>query len=241
MRALQLVVGFLLAVFVATTVSAEVIWRGDFETGDTKQWPGVPKSDAVTVVKDPVREGKYALRIDGTNAAKKGKHDRIELQHQPKAPGTAEGTERYFGWSVFLPKKLTDASHSLGYFETRNSWSQLMAFEVKGEDILYTTRVPYKRQWDGKGKMTPGKWHDFALHVLWSRDPEKGYIELWFNGEKVVPLTKTATLKDENVAFFQIGLFRETSEVPETIILDHVIEATTLADVTPPQAPKAAP
>jgi hypothetical protein len=218
----------------ATTVSAEVIWRGDFETGDTKQWKGAPK-DGVSVVKDPVREGKFALRIDGTSAAKKGKLDRIELQHQPKPPGTAEGTERYFGWSVYLPKKLTDANHSLGYFETRNSWSQLMAFEVKGEDILFTTRVPYKQQWKGKGKMTAGKWHDFALHVLWSRDPEKGYVEVWFDGEKVVPLAKTATLKDENVAFFQIGLFRETSEVPETIIIDHVIEATTLADVTPPK------
>ena len=197
----------------ATTVSAEVIWRGDFETGDASQWKGAPK-DGVAVVKDPVREGKYALRIDGTDAAKKGKHDRIEFQHQPKARGTAEGTERYFGWSVYLPKKLTDATHSLGYFETRNSWSQLMAFEVKGEDILFTTRVPYRRQWSGKGKITPGKWHDFAIHVLWSRDPEKGFVEVWFDGEKVVTLTKTATLKDENVAFFQIGLFRETSDVP---------------------------
>lgn len=111
-----------------------------------------------------------------------------------------------------------------------------MAFEVKGEDILFTTRVPYKRQWSGKGKLTAGKWHDFAVHVLWSRDPKKGFVEVWFDGEKVVPLTKTATLLDENVAFFQIGLFRETSEVPETIIIDHVTEATTLEDVTPPRS-----
>jgi hypothetical protein len=88
----------------ATTISAEVIWLGDFETGDTSQWKGAPK-DGVTFVKDPVRAGKYALRIDGTNAAKRGKFDRIEFQHQPKAPGTAEGTERYFGWSVYLPKR----------------------------------------------------------------------------------------------------------------------------------------
>jgi Polysaccharide lyase len=218
----------------ATTASAEVIWRGDFETGDTKQWKGAPK-DGVTVVKDPVRAGKYALRIDGTNAARKGKHDRIELQHQPDPPGTAEGAERYFGWSVYLPKKLTDSTHSLGYFEARNSWSQLLAFEVAGEDVLFSTRVPYARQWSGKGKMTAGKWHDFALHVLWSRDPKKGSVEVWFDGEKVVPLTRTATLRDVNVAFFQIGLFRETSEVPETIFIDHVIEATTLEDVTPPR------
>jgi hypothetical protein len=217
----------------ATVASAEVIWRGDFETGDTSQWKGAPK-DGVTVVKNPVREGNYALRIDGTNAARKGKLDRIEFQHQSRPPGTAEGTDRYFGWSVYLPRKLTDANHSLAYFETRKSWSQLMAFEVRGEDILFTTRVPYKPQWRGKGKMTAGKWHDFAVHVLWSRDPKKGFVEVWFDGETVVPLTKTATLKDENVAFFQIGLLRETSDVPVTIILDHVIEGTTLDAVTPP-------
>src|SRR2546426_5856561 len=119
----------------ATSVSAEVIWRGDFETGTTEQWRGAPKSDSVKIVTDPVREGKYALRIDGTNAARKNDHDRIEFQHQPKPPGTAEGTERYFGWSVFVPRKLTDDFHSVGYFETRNSWRQLMSFEVRGEDI----------------------------------------------------------------------------------------------------------
>src|SRR5438093_192608 len=90
----------------AAPVSAEVIWRGDFETGTTEQWKGAPKSDSIKVVTEPVREGKYALRIDGTNAARRKDHDRIEFQHQPKPPGTAEGTERYFGWSVYLPKKL---------------------------------------------------------------------------------------------------------------------------------------
>lgn len=222
----------------ATVGWAEVIWRGDFETGTTEQWKGgAPKSDSVKIVQDPVREGKYAVRIDGTNAARRGKWDRIEFQHQPDPPGTAEGTERYFGWSVYLPAKFSNDMHAVGYFETRKSWHQLMSFEVRGEDILYTTRVPYAVRWKGKGKLTAGHWHDFAVHVLWSRDPAKGFVEVWFDGEKVVPRAMTATLLDENVAFFQVGLFRETSEVPETIIIDHVIEATTLEDVTPPPAP----
>lgn len=220
-------------------LSPEVIWRGDFETGNLEQWKGAPKADGIKVVQEPVREGKYALRIDGTNAAKRGNLDRIEFQHQPQPPGgTGEGTERYFGWSVYLPKKFTDTHHNVGYFETRNSWSQVMAFEVKGEDLKFTTRVPYKLQWTGAGKLTAGRWHDFALHVLWSRDPAKGFVEVWFDGEKVVPLAKTATLKDENPVFFQIGFMRETSDVPESILIDHVVEATTLAEVTPPPLPK---
>lgn len=221
-------------------VVADVIWRADFETGTTEQWKSPPKSDAVKVVGSPVREGKFALRIDGTNAARRKDSDRIEFQHQPEPPGTAEGTERYFGWSVFLPQKLTNDHHCLGYFETRNSWSQLLSFEASGADVRYTTRVPYALHWTGKDKLTPGRWHDFAVHVLWSRDPKKGFVEVWFDGEQVVPKTMTATLRDENPAFFQIGLFRKTSEVPETVVIDHVVEATTLADVTPPKLPDAA-
>ncbi len=225
----------------ATSLSAEVLWRGDFETGTAEQWKGVPKSDGVKVVKEPVREGKYALRIDGTNAARKGNLDRIEFQHQPKPPGTAEGTERYFGWSVFVPKKLTDSYHSLGYFETRKSWRQLMAFEARGEDVTFSTRVPYARRWQGKGKLTPGRWHDFAVHVLWSRKADKGFVEVWFDGEQVVSRAKTATLLDENVAFFQLGFMRATSDVPESIVIDHVVEATTLKEVTPPPLPSKRP
>jgi hypothetical protein len=218
----------------AAPAAAEVIWRGDFETGDTSQWRGASQSAAVNVVTHPVRAGKYALRIDGTNAARRGTRDRIELQHQPQPPGTAEGTERYFGWSVYVPKQLTNDGHAVGYFETRNSWRQLMSFEARGADLLYTTRAPYRRHWSGTEKLTPGRWHDFAVHVLWSRDPSRGFVEVWFDGQQVVRRTNTATLLDENPAFFQIGLMRDTIDVPETIVIDHVIEATTLAEVTPP-------
>jgi hypothetical protein len=217
---------------------SHVIWRGDFETGTLEQWPGAPRSAAVKIVREPVRAGKYAVRIDGSNAALRGKLDRIEFQHQPAPPGAAEGSERYFSWSVYLPKRFTDTSHVVGYFETRNSWSQVMSFEATGEDLKFSTRQPYQLHWTGKGKLTPGRWHDFVVHVLWSRDPAKGFVEVWFDGEKVVPLAKTATLKDENVVFFQVGFARETSDVPESILIDHCVEGTTLEDVTPPPPPK---
>lgn len=212
---------------------AEVIWRGDFETGDTSQWRSTPKAAGIKVVDEPVREGKYALRIDGTDAAKRGTLDRIEFQHQPAPSGTAEGTERYFGWSVFVPQKLGDDYHSVGYFESRNSWRQLMSFEVKGLDIEYTTRVPYKKHWSGKGRFTPDVWHDFVVHVLWSRDAAKGFVEVRFDGEIVVPKTMTATLRDENAAFLHVGFMRNTSATPETVYIDHIVEGTTLEDVTP--------
>jgi hypothetical protein len=215
-------------------VDAEVLFRGDFETGNLAGWGGTAvKNPAVRIVTDPVRSGKYALRIDGSNAARRGERDRIELQHQPPPEGTAEGAERYYAWSMYVPEKLVPGVHNAGYFEARNAWRQLMSFEVRGEDILYTTRVPYARRWEGKGKFTPGRWHDFVVHVLWSRDAAKGFVEVWFDGEQVVKRSATATLLDENRAFLQLGLMRETSEQPETIYVDHVMEGTTLEDVKP--------
>src|SRR5437867_10659228 len=132
---MRLAVGLLLTVpLLAGAAPAEVLWRGDFETGNLEQWKGAPKSDGVKVVQEPVREGKYALRIDGTNAARKGALDRIEFQHQPLPPGTAAGTERYFGWRVYLPKIFTDIHHNVGYYDTRNSWSQPMSCEANAEE-----------------------------------------------------------------------------------------------------------
>ena len=215
----------------AAPLLADVLWRGDFETGTLEQWPGAAKLMGVQVVTAPVRAGRYAVRIDASNAAERKGNDRIEFQHQPKAPGTAEGTERFFAWSLYTPKRLEPGHHSLGYFEVRNLWTQVMAFEAEGEDIKFSTRVPYALRWTGKGRFTPGRWHDFVVHVRWSRDAQQGFVEVWFDGEKVVPLTHTATLRDENEIFLQVGLFRKSSAVPETLFLDQVIEATTLADI----------
>ena len=73
-------------VLLSNQAEAEILWRGDFENGTTEQWRGTAtRNDGVSVVTDPVRAGKYALRIDGTNAARRGDRDRIELQHPDAA------------------------------------------------------------------------------------------------------------------------------------------------------------
>src|SRR5262245_52521543 len=118
----------LTAALCSSPVYAEVLFKGDFETGNLEGWAGTAvKNSAVRVVTDPVRSGKYALRIDGSNAAKRGERDRIELQHQPPPEGTAEGAERYYAWSVYVPEKLVPGVHQMGYFEVRNAWRQLMS------------------------------------------------------------------------------------------------------------------
>ncbi len=226
----------------ATSVSAEVLWRGDFETGTTEQWQGAPKIRQ-RQGRDRARARRQVRLADrrdqrrSTEANSTASNSSIN----PNRPERPRGRNAISAGASSCPRSSRTTFTAVGYFETRNSWRQLMSFEVRGEDIMYSTRVPYARRWTGKGKLTPGRWHDFAVHVLWSRDPDKGFVEVWFDGEQVVPRAMTATLLDENVAFFQIGFMRDTSDVPETIIIDHVIEATTLEEVTPPPLAEKAP
>lgn len=37
--------------------------------------------------------------------------------------------------------------------------------------------MPYAQRWHGKGKLTANRWHDFAVHVLWSHEATKGFVE----------------------------------------------------------------
>ena len=219
-----------------TEASAEVIWRGDFETGTTEQWKG-----AAEVRRRQGRDRARArrqIRLADRRDQRRPKRQATTASSSstnPNRPERPRARNAISAGASIVPKKLTDGYHSVGYFETRNSWTPVDGVRGPGRGHQVHHARAVRAHWTGKGKLTPGRWHDFAVHVLWSRDPEKGFVEVWFDGEKVVPQTKTATLRDENVAFFQIGFFRDTSDVPETIVIDHVVEATTLEEVTPPE------
>ncbi len=114
-----------------------------------------------------------------------------------------------------------------------------MVFIVRGTDVSFNTRFPTnRRRWTGKGKFTPGVWHDIVMHVRWSRDASQGLVELWFDGEEAFALlpVEMATLVDDNNAFLQIGFLR--GQVGETIYLDEAREGTSRQDVMlPPLSP----
>ena len=238
----------------ATTVSraaAQVVWRGDFETGDTSQFDSELNGEVggvryIVVGTDPVAEGTYAAQISLHDDARWSNGlRRVELHHSPGAARTAEGDELYFAWSFFLPETLpTDPGQTIGYWESNRSYQSLMAFELSGEDLLFTTRRPaYARQWDGAGAATTGEWHRIAMHILWSTDETVGRVDVWFDGEQVVDGAMAATLVDANDAFTQIGLLRgdmDFSDVP-VIYLDDAVEGDTLADVRPDDLPGTTP
>lgn len=71
--------------------------------------------------------------------------------------------------------------------------------------ILWTTEMQRNQE------------YDFLLNVSWSKDPTKGWVELFVNGTQVVKRTYRATLADDGV-YLKQGLYRDrTIDFPQTV------------------------
>lgn len=226
---------------------AAPVWVGDFETGDLSQWSyllnsdvdGMTYSQADTQI---VTQGTYAGRIELHNDAVWGNGlKRVELQHAPASGRTAEGQTTYFAWSFYLPEALpVDPGQQIGYWESNGSYQQMMAFDVAGERITFSTRRPDNVvQWEQDGAATPGQWHRIAMGIAWSTNVDLGRVDVWFDGEQVVTAAAAQTLADGNDHFTQVGLLRgqiEFADVP-VIYIDDAVEGDSLEDVHPELEP----
>ena len=73
---------------------------------------------------------------------------------------TAEGAETYFAWSFYLPEALAATPPTqIGYWESNNTYNQMMSFEVVGQNISFATRKPMNKvHWEAADAVTPGVW-----------------------------------------------------------------------------------
>ena len=237
----HLMLGCLLAS--STSALATVVWKGDFETGDRSQYSRAQmvSPDRLQVVPSPRRQGKYALRVE----VRKGDDPigasgyRNELV---KFDNSREGTEYYYAWSTLWPKDYPMAA----------AWQVVMQWHHPGccgappirlvlgcsvqdcgvalPDTLFFI-VDGKTVWKKAG-LRLGEWQDFILHVKWSADRTRGFVELWHNDVLVLPKRMTRTMfSSSDVNYLKIGLYRDRS-IQKTGVLFHdaVTQATTLAE-----------
>ncbi len=220
-----------LLTLLALPAFAEVRWRGDFETGDLKQWKRVQmvNADRLQVVSDPVQEGSHALKVtvhQGDNPIG-ASGNRNELV----GPAEPEGSEAYFRWGTMFAKDFP-SEHTWQLFA---QWHQPedccgsppIQFEVSGEELMFTVSTAQTLVW--RAPLVRGEWHDFILHVKFSDDPKKGFVELWYDGKKAVEKTYAATRGN---SYMKLGLYRN-STVRGTGVLYHdgMIRGDTLEDV----------
>ena len=222
----------------STAISAPV-WVGDLETGDLSQWSYVLYEDHITVVDDPVVQGAQSARIELRDDAVWPNNGlrRVELNHRPEDARTAEGATTYFAWSFLLPETLPESpTAQIGYWESDQSYQQMMAFNVIGTRMEFITQRPtYVVQWNAENTATPGVWHRIAMGITWSKQAANGRVNLWFDGVQVVTNLAVQTLADDNPHFTQVGLLRGNVDFDDepVIMIDDAVEGDTLADVHP--------
>jgi hypothetical protein len=221
---------------------ASTVWKGDFETGNLSQWSGDQSvaSDRLQVVSSPAHEGQYALKVtvkqgdDPINAS----GNRNELFHFGKE---TEGSEYYYKWSTMFAQDFP----SVDAWQLFTQWhhegtggSPPLEFYTRGERIFLRLEGRDDRVvW--KAPLVRGQWLDFVLHVKWSSNPRVGFVELYYNGERVLEKQYMPTLFRGMRNYMKQGLYRDASVKQVGVIYhDGMVQATSLQDVLPAaQAP----
>ena len=202
------------------------------ETGDLEQWGYLLKEEGLSVVTDTVAQGKYAGKVTiSKNEIWDNGLNRVEVQHKPNDAYLTEGKEIYYGFSFYLPETLSDDTHQILYWETTETYQQVMQLAVEGEHMRFATQKPaWKVHWEADGKATAGMWHRVVVHVKWSASADSGLTDLWFDGVQVVTAGKAQTFLG-TPAFVQHGILRDTIDKVETLYFDDARSGTTLDDV----------
>jgi uncharacterized protein (TIGR03382 family) len=243
----------LLLFAVPSVASASVLWRGDFETGDLSQWSKTQQvsSDRIQVIRSPTRQGAHAVRVEvrqGDNpiGASGNRNEMLRMTNE------TEGDERYYSWSTLFPSD----------YPLSPTWQVFTQWHHSGDSGAPPVRFVLGCSAGDCGVGMPdtvffivtghglwtlphiqlGVWHDFVLHVKWSSSASVGLIELWYDGQQVVPQTNVATLFAGQTCYLKQGLYRDAATEPVQVVYhDNFLIGTSLADVLPTPGPSPTP
>jgi hypothetical protein len=233
------------------TARADALWRGDYETGNFSQWTTLqgPRHNA-TIVTDLVRQGRYAARFrvgpDDKLSGSSGERSEVYA-----STGESAGTESWWGWSTYFGDDFNPTPNSFWNIFTQwhNSGTTGQAnvhFEVD------TTVTPWQIQLRSFGglenqnerrfrlfELRRNRWFDFVFHVRWASD-NTGFLELWVDGQLVLPRTFTPTLYAGQSVYLKQGFYRAPSNVTSVLYHDRMRRGDSYAAVAPRQAEGAA-
>lgn len=214
----------------------ELIWQGDFETGDLKQWSYLLNPQGLSLETACVYEGRYAGRAQLTGEPEMLWHgnenlNRTEFSYKPEAGRIGEGRDTFFGWSFYLEQPFSEHKHEIGYWESEKSYQQMLRFNIHGQDFSFQESAQAAPFWVRKNFAVAGVWQDVVIHIHWSTNAEKGFAQVWLNGETMGKhFFKTLYSADEGM-FTQIGILRTREDRVESIIIDNVREGKSIKQV----------
>lgn len=206
----------------AKTVAREVVWRGNFETGDIEQWSHAQMVDPnrLLVVTSPVTQGRYAMKTtvyqgDDPIDSSGNRNELVQMTNEPA------GSEYFYKWSTMFDASFPSERH----WQLFTQWHQAddfggsppVEFYVYGEEMrLNIGGSPGVQVW--QAPLVRSQWRDFLFHVKWSSDPTVGFVELYLDGKLVMPKRYIATQYPGQLNYLKVGLYRDEVIEPVGIV-----------------------
>lgn len=218
----------------ATSSNAALLFVGDFETGSVQAhadpnngWTQFKCCQhSINVVTNPVRAGKYALRLEvrkddplGVNGAP-GRH-RAQLAKLRGAGSAFEFGQTYWvGVSIYFPKDYTiDSRDGAGLFDWHvrpdpgEGGGSLGAQAVGGDMVInnhwdsqpITTALVHQTLW--QAPIEKDKWMDFVFHIKFSYKND-GILEIWKDGQKIADKKGPNHYNDKAPPYFKLDLYK---------------------------------
>ena len=192
-----------------------------FESGDLSSWQLVQRAseDRIRVVDSPVTAGNHAARFEVRSGDSMG-GARAELGYTNNM--ASEGQTRTYSWSTLLPTDypISDGWQDILQWKNEGTGTPPLQMKIEGNEIGLSGGSQVNWRWPWKTTLERGKWLDFTVRVKWSSDPQVGWVEAWYEGEKVLDRDSMATLYPGLKNYLKMGLYRQES-ISQTGILYH--------------------
>lgn len=224
-------------IFFCDTTFAKTLWKADFETGNLSQWHWIANEGAASASTECAFDGKYSGKIVLSGDAEflwngDVNLNRSEFHYTPEKRSTYEGKETFYAFSFYLPEAFSAVGrHELGYWESDQTWQQMMRFNIDGEDFSFKATAQDAPFWTEIKGAKAEQWHKVAMHIHWSTDPKKGFVKVWLDGKhKGEHFFQTLPAKNTDM-FNQLGILRNQQDKVEVIYIDKVFATDNLTEL----------
>lgn len=233
--------GVILLALYTTDTHAKILWRGDFETGDLRQWHTSPRSENIGLITHCTFDGFYASKIETQDpAAPLTKSDTLIhsgeirqeyfLEHRLQT-NTPENSETFFAFSFYVPIASGDGEYELAHAAPAADSSPVFRFTLHGSALGFHTSTAQDNFWQLPTGAEPGQWHRIALHIRWSANPQQGSVETWVDGKhqgkhffQPLPATASPTI-------IRLGFAQAAEIEKKTLYIDGALQTDNLTEL----------
>jgi hypothetical protein len=193
-----------------------------FDRNDYNEQDGTPRA-----VPSPSGSGQQALEfsLDGGG-------ERSEVQ--PRIPMQREGDVQYYSYSAVLaddfPTDVTTWQLLLQWHHYGDSGSPPVAVEVRDNRLMLSAEGEDRQD---LGPVRGGDRIDLTMRIAFSRDSDRGTVDVWRDGDRVLRSYKPpgGTLLDQS-DYMKLGLYRDESiDEPARLVLEDLRIGPSLASV----------